>query len=589
MSELFESLQFAQLQPPSSPSTNSIHGSSSRSKPSDDREVPTTTSSIRKARNCGTLNNDRNRAALDHPDPRTPLAKSEKKSSTSRRTSSSHHKDSSSSSALKTAPLFPSTPSTSIIRPGHVYWHETPSPSQQIRQKEIRSYLASTTSPLLPLGTQAFREELLQQRYGTSSSGSAAARDSRQKLELGLNKASVASERSESSSAGASTSSLSSNNRRYTRRHSKRFGASMEDASKTDKAQSAGEGMQQLLADLDKHLKNQGDNEAGDGDEQEEESLIEELDRVFSSQKEPTTPVDEWNEESCDGGERLDKDRSNLPPHQHHLVASPSTGREWSRTKSLPAVQRNVCEISKRPVLVDVAIGQPSPLTTKPSVEKVGGGNNVHLRNKTRSSVSPPKKWATTRTPRIGLSRHSTGPSSQVLSHLQNGPAAPFKRPTKTGAAACVNIAQRSAGTTKEREQDIIIINDSDEDEGRELAVDYPVRRRSSPRKQAAVVVGEKPVQKLVRPVSAPIKVKTSPVMMSDEDSCFDTSMDESMLCEAVERAEASQEAFVNSQKANSAAPSRQSYSSHANGDDVYEMASSDNEALVGAMEAGGW
>lgn len=592
MSELFESLQFP-LAPSSSPSTTSYPlqevGGSSRG----NQHIGAKTDSAawdQKGRVSKT--------SLQHVhQPRTPL------SSRAHTTSStlSHYDE------QPTTPLFASTSSSRLNRPTHVFWHATPSPSQQIRQIEWQKHLSSSNSPIPPLATQAFREELLQH-----GGGSAAASKSRQSLTAGTNF--IAASDREGSIAGPSATSTSSTGRKFSRRVSRRsMVGGLGDGSVADKSQ-AGEGMQQLLADLNKHLQRH----KNEVDDCSDESLAEELERVFSSQRDVSIPLsdrqdgqDHHDENSTMAGLEMTSVDSRL------VHSSPSSSREWSRTKSLPSLAasprqqgksamtkvrsanvplkegsratqnmfKRTLSPSPRPLSTDsdCSAGEHTSLRKSTSEEsRAAESSKPSARGKTRSSISPPKKWETRRPPRIGLSRHSLG-SSQLPSSFQNGPAAPFKRPAK----AIADIPQRGAA----RDKDVIVIDDSDEDVVEKKAA-KPVRR-TSPRKKSVTVQQQQQQQQRQQPSKA-VEAAKAPVMAkkdngeTDEDTSFDISMDDELLCDALDQAEAkaSQEAFHASQKI---APAASCQKSPLVGDESFEMASSDNEALVSAMEAGGW
>jgi hypothetical protein len=383
--------------------------------------------------------------------------------------------------------------------------------------------------------------------------------------------------------------------------------AGVGDGSIADKSQ-GGEGMQQLLADLNQHLQRH-ENEIDDGGD---ESLAEELERVFSSQRDVLYPLSDRQENYDRHEENKTMIGLEVTTDDSRLVqSSPSSSREWSRTKSLPSlaasprqegrssmikvhsanIPPNDSRRAKKDSIKRTLSPSPRPLSTdsdcsageqtSPRKSTLEGprpeeNSKQPIRGKTRSSVSPPKKWETRRTPRIGLSRHSLG-SSQVPGSLQSGPAAPFKRPTKTAAV----FTQRGAAKDKE----VIVIDDSDEDLAKAQSA-KPVRR-TSPRKKAVAEQQQQRQQRVVNAARAPVAAKDEK-KETDEDTSFDISMDDELLCNALDQAEAkaSQEAFQASQKK---APAVAYKSSPLIGDESFEMASSDNEALVSAMEAGGW
>jgi hypothetical protein len=589
MSELFESLQFP-LAPSSSPTATISCPLQDVSGSSRGNQSNTRTGELAQNKNIskGSLNH------LHHQQhPRTPLSKANAASSSTTRTSTStsHFHD---EQTTNTTPSFASTSTSRLHRPGHVFWHATPSPSQQVRHNEWQKHMSSNTSPTLPLGTQAFRQELLDQ--GASS----AASKSRQVLTAGrLSDRSFSASHRSPCTAATSVASTSTIGRKFSRRISRKSAVSVGDASISDKSQ-GGEGMQQLLADLNQHLQNH-ENEVDDA---EEESLVEELDRVFSSQRdisdspaEQLKMVDGQNDSRQMTGVEVIERQPRIAPD---IQPSPQNSREWSRVKSAPTVtssprQQGRMSMAKvhsakeglkaRPNLIKRALSpSPNPRSTdsdcsaeedrcsaSPTKTILGKGSesSKHLtRGKTRSSVSPPKKWDGRRTPRIGLSRHSIG-ASQVSSSLQSGPAAPFKRPTKASHI----ISQKKATTKKE----IIVIDDSDEDVIRQQQATQPTRR-TSPRKKT----GNQP-----QSVKLPARSENKKEDM-DEDTSFDISMDESMLCEAADQAEAraSQEALQASQRGAKKSPPVRLPSI---GDDSFEMGSSDNEAILSAMEAQGW
>ncbi|UZJ56582.1 hypothetical protein CBS101457_005902 [Exobasidium rhododendri] len=675
MSELFESLNFP-IHPTSSPSTASTHDAAQRSHAETKGEGASSATRINKAAAMTASGDSLNESRF----PQTPRTR-DSTSFKSSRSKSGNSNESDYSQMMTPLLSVSSSSSTLLARPGHVFWHATPSPSQQIRQNEFQKYL-SKTSPILPMGTQAFREELLQQgqgREGRDQNKDTSAsvlhkrfdRQGRTATDRRVRVAAASSSKHGSMGEGCNISSIPT--RKFSRRPSRRSNGAMSATSLAEGSVGGVEGMQQLLADLDQHLQNR-DLELNDADmvldpeqmvpSREEESLIEELDRVFSQEG--------LQAETCRIQSRLNS-KSNGKRHIEEEAApaqssttSPSSRREWSRTKSLHSgesgksngldtlrrsgmkkaislhdlstetsqqqqqqerlsvvndslhshiecIERE-CEYSKRPIMtmkrspsptkrsiLNERQQPPPPVANEKEREQEQDGmmrRSTTSKSKTRSSsssVSPSKKPSTViRTPRLGSSRHSVG-ASQVSCQF-SGPAAPFKIPSRVVVPATDNkprsMSVSKGGTSTQK--NVIVIDDSDEElvAKKKSALSAP-QRRVSPRKKANNALKREEASPSTNASAATTtltRCTNSEVSMEVDETTFDTSMDESLLIEALDRAEATQKAATKTVLPDRAMSQRdKSPTSTTCGDESFEMASSDNEALLEAMEAGGW
>lgn len=503
------------------------------------------------------------------------------------------------------------SPSAGLLaRPGRVFWHATPSPSQQVRQQEFQSYL-SRTSPVLPLGSQAFREELLQQTHqqgGGSSAATMADTFERSGTDVGPAGAAI--------TLGSAMASSSSSGRKFSRRSSRRSAGGM-DGRAGERSQGGGpEGMQQMLADLKRHLIRQG-NQVDDADV----CMVGEQALRCPPRREQIPSENTLHSFSQHGPSTAASSSSSyVAPMPEASTVTPSNSREWNRTKSLPMAMpvpphhRRQTLVSKanseqnlpsRPSAhqweqrgssgVDLpskplpCIGRTPSQTVllpararengmakgpetdkeenhKASVCKSEGTENRKIKTRSSSSsVSPPKKsmMTRTRTARVGLSRH-IGAFDPVDSlqqqhglHPLNGPAAPFKQPSRmsTSVAAAAPSLARHKTVVGRRSKEVIVIDDSDED--LETKQTHPLSDSTSPRKDARAV--------------SPTPIHSMSGTTADADTSFDTSMDDVMLVDAVEQAEA---AILASQREQQPI-----------GHDSLGMASGVNEALVIAME----
>ena len=591
MSELFESLNFP-LQPNSSPSAGECDPASNRA-----------------------VRRDAEGEAWRLPNPRTPRIKAASAAARAGSNDRQQHRQDQHRSQANTSATTLASPSSMtstspsaglLARPGRVFWHATPSPSQQIRQQEFQSYL-SKTSPVLPLGSQAFREELLQQTHQQGGGSSAATMTDtfeRSGTDVGSARAAITLGSAMASSSG----------RKFSRRSSRRS-AGGTDGKAGERSQGGGqEGMQQMLADLKRHLTRQG-NQVDDADvcmvgeqalrcpTRQEQIPSKNMLQSFSQQG-PSTAAS--SSSGC------------IAPMSAPPVEAPSNSRDWNRTKSLP-IAMPVPPHHRRQTLVSKANSEQN-VPSRPSAHQweQRGSSGVDLPSKplpcvgrtptqtillparengmakgpetdkeeshkasvcksegtetrkiktrsSSSSVSPPKKsmMTRTRTARVGLSRHigafdpvDTLPHQHGLHHL-TGPAAPFKQPSRmsTSVAATAPSLARHKTVVGQRSKEVIVIDDSDEEV--ETKQTHPRSNSTSPRKDTPAVL--------------PTPIHNMSGTAADADTSFDTSMDDVMLVDAVEQAEA---AILASQREQQLI-----------GLDSLGMASGANEALVIAME----
>jgi hypothetical protein len=235
---------------------------------------------------------------------------------------------------------------------------------------------------------------------------------------------------------------------------------------------------------------------------------------------------------------------------------------------------------TKRAALADVNARQTTELDKERTSDSTRAANRTKTRS-TSSSVSPTKK-PMMRIARVGLSRHSIG-SSQVSSQ-QSGPSAPFKRPSKIDVP--LNTTKQKAGGAnawkpKQKSKDVIVIDDSDEDTTEKTTA--APSRRTSPRKKMVPDLQQQQQPKSSKPT-------ISSAAIDDADTSFDTSLDESILCDAVEQAEASQREIQQARKFVTSKPPPVAIVETNIGEDIsFDMGSSDNEAINEAMEACGW
>lgn len=191
---------------------------------------------------------------------------------------------------------------------GRVFWNAAPSPSVQlqIKQQAERQRKLAQDSAMVPLGTQAFREELLRAPLGASSATSPplSAFPARQSsasaaADGGLDVAVTAK-----ATASRTATRVSSFRRRAGRRGLRRCGASVSASGP------AIDGFDQLLNDLNQHLEADEDDDDDDDDDRRdppgpsrepgkgradtsnkensalEDALVEHMGRVFSQEKE---------------------------------------------------------------------------------------------------------------------------------------------------------------------------------------------------------------------------------------------------------------------------------------------------------------